>query len=153
MLLFGPPYYLAVAIVSDPLIVITYAYYCYRLGKRSKGLAVSATPPGSAVRMMCASYTSHASARGLASGRRSSWSVHVGYPSLVSGWQVYCLVGSGLYLPLSQSLRFGSAGDRLIVYAASIVPRRYCPRSLYCLAPLLSDVASLYAIVQTPIVS
>ena len=51
--------------------------------------------------------------------------------------------------PSSQSLRFGSAGDRLIVYAASIVSRLYCSSPFYCLALLLSDVASSYAIVRT----
>jgi hypothetical protein len=58
---------------------------CYRLDKRLKGLAVSATPPGSAAHMTCVSYTSRASARGLASGRRSSRSILTGCLSLVSG--------------------------------------------------------------------
>ena len=47
-------------------------------------------------------------------------------------------------LPPSQSLRFGSAGDRPIVRIVSIV---YAP--FYCLAHLLSEVASSYAIVRT----
>ena len=46
--------------------------------------------------------------------------------------------------PPSQSLRFGSAGDRPIVRTASIV---YAPS--YCLTLLLSEVASSYAIVRT----
>ena len=47
-------------------------------------------------------------------------------------------------LPLSQSLHFGSAGDPPIVRTTSIV---YAPS--YCLVHLLSEVASLYAIVRT----
>jgi hypothetical protein len=59
--------------------------FCYRLDKRLNCLVVGATLPGSVVRMTRVSYTSRASARGLASGRRSSWSVLAGCPSLVSG--------------------------------------------------------------------
>ena len=58
---------------------------CYRLDKRLNCLLVGATPPGSAVRTTCVSYTNRASVRGLASGHRSNRSVLPGYQSLVSG--------------------------------------------------------------------
>jgi hypothetical protein len=58
---------------------------CYHLDKRLNCLVVGATPPGSVVHTTCVSYTSRASARGLASDHWSSRSVLVGCPSLVSG--------------------------------------------------------------------
>jgi hypothetical protein len=58
---------------------------CYCLDKRLNCLAVSAIPHGSAARMTRVSYTSHASARGRASGHWSNRSILVGCPSLVSG--------------------------------------------------------------------
>jgi hypothetical protein len=99
---------------------------CYRLDKRLNCLTVGVTPPGSAVRMTRVSYTSRASVRGLASGHWSSRSVLVGCLSLVSGYQLYCLVGSGPYLSP-------------FPIPALWVSRRspYCSYHLYCLCPLL----------------
>ena len=59
--------------------------HCYRLGKRLNCLAVGVTPRGSAVHMTRVSYMSRASVRGLAGGHRSSRSVLLGYPCLMSG--------------------------------------------------------------------
>jgi hypothetical protein len=58
---------------------------CYRLGMQLNCLVVGVTRRGSAVRITRALYTSHASATGLVSGRRSSQSDLLGYLSLVSG--------------------------------------------------------------------
>ena len=95
---------------------------CYRLGKWLNCITVGVTPCGSAVHMMRVSYTSRASVRGLAGGHQSSQFVPLGYPYLVSGWQIYCLVSRRPYLPPSPC----ALGQQVIALLSLLSRHPYC---------------------------